>query len=144
MPVMVTQTAVAPMQLPPGTEEEQYRFATTFLRQASYSEAESALRAFIAAHPDGALVGNARYWLGETYYVRGRYEDAVVAFAEGYQKAPSGPKAADNLLKLGMSLAKLNKRQEACATFSQLRSQFPDTSNFIKQTAASERKRLGC
>lgn len=130
--------------LPSGSAAEQYRYATSFLRQASYEEAETALRAFIEAHPDDKLTGNARYWLGETYYVRGRYEDAVVTFAEAYQKHPNSVKAPDNLLKLGMSLAQLNKKQEACATFSQLDSKFPKASKIIRQTAAAQRNRLGC
>ena len=83
------------------------------------------MRNFIQAHPDHELSGNAQYWLGETYYVRKNYEDAVVAYLEGYQKYPKNQKAPDNLLKLGMSLANLGKKQEACATFTQLRQKFP-------------------
>src|SRR3546814_19535879 len=50
------------------------------------------------------------YWLGETYYVRQRYQDAAVAFLEGYQKYPKSPKAADNLLKLGMALGPVGQK----------------------------------
>ena len=106
--------------------------------------AEAALRSFIQAHPKHELSGNAQYWLGETYYVRKNYEDAVVAYLEGYQKYPKNQKAPDNLLKLGMSLANLGKKQEACATFTQLRQKFPKARSTIRKTAASQRKKLGC
>ena len=69
--------------------------------------------------PQDYLAGNAQYWMGETYYVRGRYQDAAVTFAEGYQKYPTNSKAPDNLLKLGMSLGQLGKKADACVAFAQ-------------------------
>ncbi|MDJ0951386.1 MAG: tol-pal system protein YbgF [Alphaproteobacteria bacterium] len=130
--------------LPPGSVEQQYQHARAFLVQGAYDEAEASLRSFIQAHPDHTLAGNAQYWLGETFYVRKQYEDAVVAYLEGYQKYPKSRKAPDNLLKLGMSLAQLGKKDEACATFTQLRQKFPKARSNIRQTAASQRKKLGC
>lgn len=130
--------------LPQGDVEQQYQHARTFLVQGAYDEAETALRSFIEAHPKHKLAGNAQYWLGETFYVRKRYDDAAVAYLEGYQKYPESQKAPDNLLKLGMSLAHLGKKEEACATFTQLRQKFPEARTTIRQTAASQRQRLGC
>ena len=129
--------------LPAGTPKERYAFAESLLRQGKYAEAEKAMRAFIAAYGDDPLAGNAQYWLGETYYVRRRYEDAVVAFLEGFQKYPKSAKAPHNLLKLGMSLARLKKKREACASFRQLRQKYPKARNSLR-IAASERRRLGC
>ena len=80
---------------------------------------------FIKNHPDNSLTSNAHYWLGETYYVRGKYGDAAAAFAEGYQKFPKSSKAADNLLKLGMSLGQLNQKKEACLSFAELTTSSP-------------------
>ena len=75
--------------------------------------------------------------------MRRRYEDAVVAFLEGFQKYPSSAKAPHNLLKLGMSLARLKKKREACTTFRQLRQRYPKARNSLR-IAKSERRRLGC
>lgn len=130
--------------LPEGSPMEKYRYATGFLRTGQFGDAEINLRAFLALHGDHALAGNAQYWLGETYYVRGRYEDAAVAFAEGFQKYPKSVKAPDNLLKLGMSLSRLNKRREACTAFGEINKRYPKASSAVKQAGASERKRLGC
>src|SRR3546814_16167351 len=93
---------------------DQDAFAQQLMSQTRYGEAESAFRQFIERHPDGQLTDNARYWLAETYYVRRQYPEAATAFLEGYQKAPAGSKAPDNLLKLGLSLSALQKKQEAC------------------------------
>jgi tol-pal system protein YbgF len=130
--------------LPAGSASEQYNFAFGLLKQADYPAAESALKSFVRQHPEDGLAGSAQYWLGETYYARGNYADAAVAFAEGYKRYPKGSKAADDLLKLGMSLARVNQKQNACTAFVQLDRDFPNPGNAIKERAKDEKKRLGC
>jgi tol-pal system protein YbgF len=130
--------------LPAGSASEQYNFAFGLLKQADYPAAEAALKSFIRQHPDDGLAGSAQYWLGETYYARANYAEAVVAFAEGYKRYPKGAKAADDLLKLGMSLARVNQKQNACTALAQLNRDFPNSGNSIKERAKDEKKRLGC
>jgi tol-pal system protein YbgF len=130
--------------LPPASSSEQYNAAFGLLKQADYPAAEEALKRFIAQHPKDPLAGSAQYWLGETYYARGRYGEAASAFAEGYKNYPKGAKAADDLLKLGMSLARANQKQNACIAFTQLDHDFPHAGGAVKERAAAEKKRLGC
>lgn len=127
-----------------GSAQDQYNFAFGLLRQSRYDEAEQALRAFIQHNPGNALTGNAQYWLGETYYVRKDYTNAAAAFAEGYEKYPKSSKAADNLLKLGMSLANLGQKDNACRSFARLDRDFPQAAAEIKDRSGAEKKRLGC
>lgn len=136
--------ADAAAALPPGTPKEQYDHAKSLLRRADYEGAQRALNAFVETYPDGALTGNALYWLGETYYVRGDFSQAAIRFADGYKRFPDHPKGPDNLLKLGMSLAKLDKKREACASFSQITRQYPNATSVIRRTAATQGKKLGC
>ncbi len=130
--------------LPEGTPEERYRYATDLLSKQNFSEAERALSAFLKEHPKDKLAGNAKYWLGETYYVRGRYTDAAVAFAEGYESYPDSSKAPDNLLKLGKSLAALDQKSDACGIFAELRKRYSNAAPTILQQAKREQKRLSC
>lgn len=130
--------------LPAGTPEEQYRYAFDLLRKQNFAAAETALAAFVKSHPDNALAGNAQYWLGETFYVREQYDQAAVAFTEGFQTYPDSSKAADNLLKLGMSLGNLGKKDDACTTFGHLISNFPNASAVVLDRARQERKNRGC
>ncbi len=140
-----TQTAkVLPKLLPQGTPEEQYKFARSLLIQSDFTNAERSLRAFVAAFPKHNLAGNAKYWLGETYYVRNDFGNAARTFAEGYQKYPNSAKAPDNLLKLGLSLVHLGKKRDACATFSRLVKEFPKAPSNIRRRTKQERKRNGC
>jgi tol-pal system protein YbgF len=131
-------------ELPAGSASVQYNAAFGLLKQADYPAAEEALKTFVAQHPKDALAGSAQYWLGETYYARGRYAEAASAFAEGYKNYPKGTKAADDLLKLGMSLARTNQKQNACVAFAQLDHDFPNPGSSIKEHSVAEKKRLGC
>ena len=130
--------------LPEGTPRERYQFAFGLMSQARYDDAEAALKEFIAKHGDDPLAANARYWLGETYYVRKSFMDAAQAFFQAYKSTPDGGKAADSLLKLGMSMASLEKTEEACATFGKLRKEFIDLKPGIEKTLNRETKRLKC
>ncbi|CAK0778221.1 Cell division coordinator CpoB [uncultured Gammaproteobacteria bacterium] len=134
----------APVALPTGGPQAQYDYAFGLLRKADYDNAELALKAFVEKHRDHALAGNAQYWLAETHFVRGKYNEAAVAYAEGLQKYPKNVNAADNLFKLGMSLSALNRKKDACDAFGQFNSQFPDAAPSIKRRAEQERKRLSC
>jgi tol-pal system protein YbgF len=129
---------------PEGSAEEQYAYAFGLLRQANYPAAEVALQEFLRRHPDDKLAENARYWLGETYYVRRDYVKAAETFLEAYQKSKTGPKAADSLLKLGMALGQLGKKEEACTTFRELDRAIPDAPERVKEKSRQERNRLGC
>src|SRR5437763_1917075 len=130
--------------LPSGSTSEQYNHAFGLLKQADYPAAEAALKAFVEQHPNDPMAGNAQYWLGETYYTRGRYADAASAFAEGYKRYPKSSKAPDELLKLGMALARANQKQNACIALTQLDHDFPAPGAAIKERASTEKKRLGC
>lgn len=140
----VPPAAAEPAVLPEGTPKERYTYAFGLLRQAKYDEAEAALRAFIEAHGEEPLASNARFWLGDTYYVRGQFQEAAKTFLQGYKADPKGAKAPDDLLKLGMSLARLEKPKDACVTFAKLKKDFPDAPDRIKKAAARERQRAGC
>jgi tol-pal system protein YbgF len=130
--------------LPGNTPEEKYNYAFGLLRQASYPEAEQALRSFVQQYPNDKLAGNAQYWLGESFYVRGNYNEAALAFAEGYQKYPTNVKAPQNLLKLAMSLTAMGRKADACKAFDQLARQFPNAPADVKLRAGRERQNAGC
>ncbi len=143
-PEPVIETEATGGVLPDGTPEERYAFARALLTRLNYDAAQMAFSEFLAEHGDHALAGNAQYWLGETYYVRRNYSEAASAFIEGYQKFPEGSKAPDNLLKLGMSLAALEQKSDACATFAELLSRFEDADDNLTRRATQEQARLKC
>ncbi len=140
----LTQDSSGELGASSGSVAAQYENAFASLKNGNVEMAEREFQKFLNEHPDHELTPNAQYWLGETYYVRGNYERAARLFAEGYQKYPKSPKAADNLLKLGMSLAGMDNKADACVALSQLKgSEFKSAAN-VQRRAEQEMSRLGC
>lgn len=128
----------------PSTPREVYASAFAQLQREKYGEAEAGFQQFLKRYPDDPLAENANYWLGESYYAQGDYARAATTFLEGYEKHKKGAKASDTLLKLAMSLGRLNKKPEACATLQELGRAFPGAPSAVKTKAGEERRRLGC
>jgi len=139
-----TQTAAVSGVLPEGTAMEQYNFARSLLRKLDFEGAEGAFREFLELHPDDKLAGNALYWLGETYYARGQLDDAARVFLDGYRRFPDGNKAPDVLLKLAITLRKMDQTEEACATLGELGKKFPDVSPPLRNRMTREVAAAAC
>jgi len=124
--------------------QEVYQRAYNLLAKGEYAAAETAFSSFIKKFPRNSLSSNAYYWMGETLYVRKDYQLAAYNFANGYKAFPEGNKAADQLLKLGISLHALKKNSEACATFSKLSQEFSELPQRIEKRAQTYSKKLEC
>lgn len=132
---------------PPGELEnpkQLYETAYGYLLQRDYGAAQTAFDDFLKKFPSDSLAGNAQYWLGESFFVRGQYKAAASAFLKGYQTYARSQKAPDSLLKLAMSLDRLGQKDAACASYSELNAKFPNAPQNVKARAQSERQRAGC
>ncbi len=127
-----------------GDPKQAYERAYGYLLQQEYSAAQAGFTDFLKVYPRDSLVPNALYWLGETHYVQRNYADAAEAFDLVMQGFGNSPKAADSLLKRGMSLAALGKKPEACALLGQMPGKYPSAPAHLKSKADSERQRIGC
>jgi tol-pal system protein YbgF len=139
--------AVLPPPPPPlagRTPQEKYDTAFALLRNSNYEGATKAFQSFVAQYPHDPLAGNAMYWLGQIPYSQGQYEQAAVTFLDAYQKYPKSAKAGESLLKVGLSLADLNKKKEACTALQRFQSEFPDAADNLKRQAVAEKQKLGC
>lgn len=129
----------------PPTPKEQYDTAVNLmLQKQDYAGAEKILRAFLERNPKHRLASRAHYYLGETHFVRKNYRDAARAYGKGFEQFPKGAKAAESLLKLGVSLARLDKRPEACTAYSALLTTFPKASKRLKAQVKQEQGRAEC
>lgn len=127
-----------------SSPEKEYGQAFDLLGRGKYDEAERAFQKFIASYPTHELTGNAQYWLAETYYVRGLFEKAAIAFAEGYKKYAKSPKSPDNLLKLGMALSQIKRREDACLAYLELKDRYPEADSNIKDRMMQEIQKNKC
>ena len=143
---IVTETFQTEEKLLPQnlTPEEQYEFATSFLKVGDYSTAERAFFEFVKTNPDHDLAGSAQYWYAETFRIRQLYTDAASAYLEGYQKYPKGKKAPVNLLKLGVSMVQIGEKDQGCKMINGVELQYPDANQSVLQKAKYESKKFEC
>ena len=127
-----------------GSDKEAYEAAYTLLKTGDYDGAEQAFLKFMTDYPTSTYLGNANYWLGETYYARGQYAEAAGLFADGFTKYKDNTKAPDNMLKLGLTMKNLGKKSEACTAFKGLDNEFPKANEALKKRAQDEAKALKC
>ncbi len=130
--------------LPNSNPEEQYEFATSFLKIGDYNTAERAFSEFVISNPEHKLAGNAQYWYAETFRIRQLYTDAASAYLEGYQKYPNSEKAPINLLKLGVSLVQIGEKDQGCLMITGVEKQYPDATQSVLQKAKYEEKKFEC
>lgn len=121
-----------------------YKQAMADLNAGKHMEAAQQFTSLITKYPDDKLAGNAQYWLGEAYYAQKDYAKSAVAFAKGLEKYKDGNKGADSLLKLGMSMRELGKKEEACTAFKTLPVEFPKAEENLKTKATEFAKVLEC
>ena len=136
-----SEEKILPQDLNP---EEQYEFATSFLKVGDYSTAERAFREFVLSNPDHELAGSAQYWYAETFRIRQLYTDAASAYLEGYQKYPKGKKAPINLLKLGVSMVQIGEKDQGCKMINGVELQYPNANQSVIQKAKYESKKFEC
>jgi tol-pal system protein YbgF len=130
--------------LPKVSIAEQYKYAMNIMKSGDFEKAEIAFKEFVDTHSKHELAGSAQFWYGETFYIRQLYEDAAAAFLEGYQKYPNSPKAPENLLKLGVTLAELGEIEQGCKMIINLKKAYPKTDASILQKSSYEKKRFNC
>ena len=127
-----------------GGADQLYHDAMKMMTDGDYAGAEKGFRTFVQRNPQHVLAGNAQYWLGETYYARRDYQNAMAAFAEGFKVYKASPKGPDNLLKLGITLAALGRKPDACTVFARFNQDYPRATDLQKRRIDQERQKNGC
>lgn len=139
------QAAKAAPPTPPKDAQSAYEEAYGLLQKGDYDGAERGLQAFLKAHPNHQLAGNAQFWLGDIAFSQKKdFAASAKLFGEAYKKYPKHTKAPDMLYKLGASFGHLNMKDQACRTYALLFAEHPDMADRIKRAAQGDKQRLGC
>ena len=112
---------------PTGTDQQNYQAAFEMIQARRYPEAGRAFQEFLSAFPQSPLADNAQYWLAETYYVQGQFQEALPVFQKVVDDYPQSAKMPDALLKIAYCQDELDNTAAARTTLQQVMRQFPDT-----------------
>ena len=121
-----------------------FKSARQLLLDGDYAAAESAFAGYVEAFPDSAKTPEARYWLGETQFVREAYGDAAGNYLSAVRGWPQTSWAPDAVLKLSRSLVALKKPADACKTLGELTRRYPKAPSAITAKAATTRVQAKC
>ena len=71
--------------------EKQFASAVTLLKQENFSDAIAAYEKVIQLLPESAIAQDARYWIGQTYFRMGDYDEALSVFKKLLKDYPRSP-----------------------------------------------------
>jgi len=123
--------------------KKKYENAIKLLWASKFDEAEKELIDLKNFNPED-LMPNIQYWLGEVHYAQKKFEKAILEFGEGLKNYPDSIKGPDNMLKLGLSFANLEKKNEACNVFYELEIKYKSAPKNVLERANKEKKKLNC
>jgi tol-pal system protein YbgF len=124
-----------------GNERDAYQEAFDLLKQRKYAEAVNALNDLLSRYPQGQYADNARYWLGETYYVQRNYPAALAEFDRVVQLHPSSTKVPGALLKIGYIQYEQEAWDQARTALQQVATQYPGSTE--ARLAQSRLEKIG-
>ena len=116
---------------------------TTYQGNKNFDIARSAFTKFIDTHPKSMMLGNAYYWLAETYMYDKNYNNAAIQYLKGYQ-APHNERTLDNLMGLSKALFQLGKYQQVCSTIVQIAKEKDKPTISMQQNIEKLAAKSGC
>ena len=112
---------------------------------ADYAGAQAGFEGYVARNPTGARTPEARYWLGQSLFMRETYPQAARAYAEALRGWPKAKWAPDATVRLAQSLAEINQSASACAALSEFGRRYAAAAPAaVKTRAAATRTRAAC
>ncbi|NVZ08056.1 tol-pal system protein YbgF [Allochromatium humboldtianum] len=110
-----------------ASERDLYSQAFEHLKERQYQEAKTAFNELLRRYPQGEYTENARYWLGETYYVLREYPAALAEYDRLVQLSPTSAKVPGALLKIGFIQYEQNAIEQARATLERVIRDYPNS-----------------
>ncbi len=102
-----------------------YERAMKRFRAGELDKAAELFEVFLKRYYDHDLADNALYWLGETAYTRGAWQQAVTWFQDVIIRYPEGNKLGDAMLKSALCYARLGDASYARKVLSDVETLFP-------------------
>lgn len=121
-----------------------YRRAKQLLLEGQYTPASQAFQSFVDTYGDSPRAPEARYWLGETLYIRGLYPDAAAAYIGAIRGWPQTSWAPDAVVKLARALVALDKPVDACKALEEFDRRYPDAPSATRTRAQAVRAAAKC
>jgi len=105
---------------------ERYEMARSAYQARQYKKAIQEFEVLLGENMNHSLSDNCQYWIGESYWGLGKYQQAAAAFEKVFTFAKSN-KDVDAQLKLGLCYLRLNDKSRAREEFQKLIDNYPSS-----------------
>ena len=103
-PITPPATATAPVSPAPGSPTRLYDMAWADYTAGSYDLAIEGFTSYVRSFPRSEFADNAQYYIGESYFQRGRLAEAVEAFGRVISTYPKSDVVGQAYYKRGLEL----------------------------------------
>lgn len=90
-------------------------------------DAREKFMALLMDYSENEYSDNARFWIAESYYKDGNFEDAILAYEELFKKNPDSDKVQGAMLKQGLAFYALKDRKTGKIILERLVDKFPES-----------------
>ncbi|HLA78756.1 MAG TPA: tol-pal system protein YbgF [Vicinamibacteria bacterium] len=118
--------AAAPVSSAPPPREL-YSQAYADYARGNYDLAIQEYREYLKNYPTTEFSDNAQFWIGECYYSKQKYAEAIGAWDDLFRDFPSSDKLPDARLKKGMALDKVGRKREALLEYRLVADRYPNS-----------------
>jgi tol-pal system protein YbgF len=120
-------TPAPPVATTPGSPTRLYDMAWADYTAGSYDLAIEGFTSYVRSFPRSEFADNAQYYIGESYFQRGRLAEAVEAFGQVISTYPRSDVVGQAYYKRGLSYERLNQPDRAREAYEFLVKTTPDS-----------------
>jgi tol-pal system protein YbgF len=109
------------------TEDFIFNKGYTDLSEGNYSGSREQFKLFLSKYPDSSKANDAAYWIAESYYRQGEFEEAILEYQKFIDTYPKDDRVPLSYLKQGLSLVEIGREEEAKLFFQTLIDKYPQS-----------------
>lgn len=111
----------------PVDPDELYNTAYLDYTRGNYDVAIDGFKRYLKYFPDTELSDNAQYWIGECYYTKKMYPDAILEFDKVIKNYSQGNKVVSALYKIGLSYESMDEVKKAKENYKNVFDNYPNS-----------------
>jgi tol-pal system protein YbgF len=120
-----TPPPVAKKEDPNAKIKDLYMAGYQALRGGKTEKAREHFMSVLNDYPKNEYSDNARFWIGESYYKDGSYEDAILAYEDLFKNNPDSDKIPGAMLKQGLAFYSLKDQKTGKIILEKLIEKYP-------------------
>jgi tol-pal system protein YbgF len=128
----------------PASSQDYYRAAFSDYSVGQWDMAIQGFQEYLKRFPDAPSAAQAQVLIGSSYFMMGKYQDAVAAYDQvitKYKTSDTTDAVPDAYYNQGVAYEQSSQRDKAVANYQLLRSQYPNSTAALQAT--QDLKRLG-